>query len=268
MKFWRMLVVAAVAPVCVWAQARLTGQADVHHLAGAKGDNAGVVVWLTSDSGTAAEPVAAAGETFQMAQRHQRFDPDLLVIPAGATVEFPNFDPYFHNVFSLGDNRPFDLGLYQAGSTRSRRFTQPGVSYVFCNIHPRMSGVILTVPTAWYAVSDASGKLQLPAAPPGSYQLHVWYERARAADPTPSTAPSPSPPATTPCRRLTSPKSPPPPPISTSTARPTTPPRPTAAAEHLRPRLSEFRSLLAPTLARVQTARPARSEPGSCTVLK
>jgi len=182
MKFWRMLVVAAVAPVCVWAQARLTGQADVHHLAGAKGDNAGVVVWLTSDSGTAAEPVAAAGETFHMAQRHQRFDPDLLVIPAGATVEFPNFDPYFHNVFSLGDNRPFDLGLYQAGSTRSRRFTQPGVSYVFCNIHPRMSGVILTVPTAWYAVSDASGKLQLPAAPPGSYQLHVWYERARAAD--------------------------------------------------------------------------------------
>ena len=182
MKFWRILVVAAVAPVCVWAQARLTGQVDVHHLAGAKGDNSGVVVWLTSDTGTAAEPVAAAGEIFHMAQRHQRFEPDVLVIPAGATVEFPNFDPYFHNVFSLGDNRPFDLGLYQAGSTRSRRFTQPGVSYVFCNIHPRMSGVILTVPTAWYAVSDASGKLSLPSAPPGTYRLHVWYERARAAD--------------------------------------------------------------------------------------
>ncbi|HET9784052.1 MAG TPA: hypothetical protein VFP94_03725 [Terriglobales bacterium] len=177
-----MVAVAALSTVCAWSQARLSGQVEVHHLAGVKGDNAGVVVWLTSDAATTAEPVAAAGGKFRMAQRHQRFEPDLLVIPVGATVEFPNFDPYFHNVFSLGDNRPFDLGLYQAGSARTRRFTQAGVSYVFCNIHPRMSGVILTVPTRWYAVSDAAGKLTLPDAPPGTYQLHVWYERARAAE--------------------------------------------------------------------------------------
>lgn len=181
MKIRRLLMVVAMAVAGAWPQARTSGQVAVHHLAGVKGDDAGVVVWLTGGKAADAQP-AAASEEFRMAQRHQRFEPDLLVIPVGATVEFPNFDPYFHNVFSLGDNRPFDLGLYQAGSARTRRFTQAGVSYVFCNIHPRMSGVILTVPSRWYAVSDAAGKLTLPEAPPGTYQLHVWYERARAAD--------------------------------------------------------------------------------------
>jgi plastocyanin len=181
MKLLRLLTMALMTAAWAWPQARISGQVTVHHLAGVKGDNAGVVVWLSGGDAAAAEP-EAAGEKFRMAQRHQRFEPDLLVIPVGATVEFPNFDPYFHNVFSLGDNRPFDLGLYQAGSARTRRFTQAGVSYVFCNIHPRMSGVILTVPTRWYAVSDASGRLTLPEAPAGTYQLHVWYERARAPD--------------------------------------------------------------------------------------
>lgn len=177
---WSVLFACAAASLSA-AQVRVSGQVQVRHLAGVKGDNAGVVVWLTADDAAATAGAAEAG-TFRMAQRHQKFVPDLLVVPAGATVDFPNFDPYFHNVFSLGDNHTFDLGLYQAGHARSRRFTEPGVSFVFCNIHPRMSAVILTVPTRWYAVSDAAGKLELPPAPPGAYHLHVWYERARAAE--------------------------------------------------------------------------------------
>lgn len=157
--------------------ATLTGQATVHHLSGGAGNNAGVVVWLTPAQGPA--PEVRPARTFQMAQRHKTFEPHLLVIPTGSTVAFPNFDPFFHNVFSLGNGRPFDLLLYQAGASRSQRFLQPGINYVFCNIHPQMSAVIVTVSTPWYGVSDAAGAYTLPAPPPGAYQLHVWYERAQ-----------------------------------------------------------------------------------------
>lgn len=161
------------------APAIIHGQATVRHLRGRAGNNAGVVVWLTPTTGSA--PAVAPAHPFQMAQRNKTFEPHLLVIPTGSTVAFPNFDPFFHNVFSLGNGRPFDLLLYQGGASRSQRFLQPGVTYVFCNIHPQMSAVIVTVPTPWYAVSDAAGGYELPAPPPGAYHLHVWYERAQPA---------------------------------------------------------------------------------------
>lgn len=174
--------VAALAWLAVGAvaQAPLQGTVTVRHLAASNTGNAGVVVWLTADDGRNA--LAAPPPAFRMAQKDKRFAPHLLVVPVGATVTFPNFDPFFHNVFSLGDARPFDLGLYQAGGSRAQVFSRPGVSYVFCNLHPQMSAVIVTLPSRWYAVTDAAGAYRIPAAPPGAYHMHVWYEHAHAAE--------------------------------------------------------------------------------------
>ena len=90
--------------------------------------------------------------TTRSLQKNRVFQPHLLIIPVGSVVQFPNADPFFHNVFSLFDGKRFDLGLYEAGSTKSVTFSREGVSYIFCNIHPEMSAVILTLSTSLYSV--------------------------------------------------------------------------------------------------------------------
>jgi hypothetical protein len=109
-------------------------------------------------------------------QKNRMFVPHLQVIPVGTVVQFPNADPFFHNVFSLFEGKRFDLGLYEAGSTKSVNFSREGVSYIFCNIHPEMSAVVLAVSTPLYAIADASNAFILRNVPPGDYNLHIWIE--------------------------------------------------------------------------------------------
>ena len=78
-------------------------------------------------------------------QKNKAFEPHLLVVTIGSNVEFPNDDPWFHNVFSLFNGKRFDLGLYEAGTTRTVHFEREGVSYIFCNIHPEMSAVVVVL---------------------------------------------------------------------------------------------------------------------------
>jgi len=106
----------------------------------------------------------------------------VLAIRVGSVVQFPNKDPFFHNVFSLFDGKRFDLGLYEAGSSNSVRFDRPGISYLFCNIHPDMSAVVIAVPTPYFAVTDISGLWTIPNVPDGRYRLHLWYERSSPED--------------------------------------------------------------------------------------
>jgi hypothetical protein len=113
-----------------------------------------------------------------MTQKDKEFHPRLLVVPVGSTVSFPNADPYFHNVFSLFNGRRFDLGLYQSGQTRAVAFSREGVSYIFCNIHPEMSAVILSLKTPYFASPDPEGHATLRGVPPGAYRLEVWSELA------------------------------------------------------------------------------------------
>jgi hypothetical protein len=101
-----------------------------------------------------------------------------MVVPVGAIVEFPNHDPFFHNVFSLFEGKRFDLGLYEAGSTRKVSFDRPGISYIFCNIHAEMSAVVIALDTPYYAVSDRRGEIVIPEVSTGRYTMHVWYETA------------------------------------------------------------------------------------------
>ena len=112
-------------------------------------------------------------------QRQEIGQRDLLVVPVGSVVDFPNADPWFHNVFSLYRGKRFDLGLYQAGAQRSVRFDRVGPSYLFCNIHPEMTGVVLAVDSSLYAISDKAGRYTINGVAPGKYTLHVWYENAK-----------------------------------------------------------------------------------------
>ncbi len=107
------------------------------------------------------------------------FTPHLLVVPVGSTVMFPNADPFFHNVFSLFDGKRFDLGLYEAATSRAVVFSREGVSYVFCNIHSQMSAVVIAITTPYYAVADADGVFHLRDVPIGKYEMHVWVEGQR-----------------------------------------------------------------------------------------
>ena len=138
-----------------------------------------VVLWLTSED---RQSVLAPASTvrYRMIQKNKRFVPKLLVVPLGSTVEFPNLDPFFHNVFSQFNGKRFDLGLYEAGSTKGIRFDHEGVSYIFCNIHPEMAAVIVTLSTPYFAISSGSGKVVIHQVPPGNYELHVWAEGADA----------------------------------------------------------------------------------------
>jgi plastocyanin len=141
-------------------------------------DASQVVVWLVPMN--AIEKVRTTEQThYRLLQRNKHFEPNLLVVPVGSVVDFPNADPWFHNVFSLYRGKRFDLGLYQAGAQRSVKFDRVGPSYLFCNIHPEMKGVVLAVDSALFNISDKAGRYTIAGVPPGKYLLHVWYENAK-----------------------------------------------------------------------------------------
>lgn len=102
----------------------------------------------------------------RLVQRNKSFEPHVLVVPVGSVVEFPNQDPFFHNVFSLFEGKRFDLGLYEAGTTRNVVFDKPGISYIFCNIHSEMSAVVIAVGSPYYGISDQRGRVSIPNVPP------------------------------------------------------------------------------------------------------
>ena len=116
--------------------------------------------------------------TAELSQEDRRFSPDLVVVPAGSTVSFPNMDPIFHNVFSLSKAKSFDLGNYPQGKTRTVVFPKPGIIFVDCHLHPNMSAVIVVTPNRWSTKADASGRFVLPDLPPGTYTVVAWHKTA------------------------------------------------------------------------------------------
>jgi len=135
-----------------------------------------VVIYL--EGPTPAEAAPAKPATASMQQIDRRFSPDLLVVPAGAAVSFPNMDPVFHNIFSLSKAKSFDLGSYNKGESRSVTFTKPGVVYVYCHLHPNMEATIVVTPNRWYTLADSSGQFRIPDVPPGQYTVVAWHKAA------------------------------------------------------------------------------------------
>lgn len=141
-------------------------------------DASQVVVWLTPASGIAEAPHQDPHSIPKLVQKDKAFHPSLIVIPVGGKVEFPNHDPFFHNVFSLFEGKRFDLGLYESGTTRFVQFDRPGISFIFCNIHAEMSAVVIALATPYWAVSDSKGDVSIPNVPAGRYEMQVFHSAA------------------------------------------------------------------------------------------
>jgi plastocyanin len=171
-------VIASVTAPMLQAQSGqdVTAAITVNKSHGSLADHSAenVVVWLTSLDGAPPEPHAPVKAT--LVQRNKQFSPHLLVVPTGTTVDFPNLDPFFHNVFSMFNGKRFDLGLYESGSRRSVRFDREGVSFIFCNIHPEMGAIVVALTTPYYATSDVGGHIVLHNVPAGHYRVNVWSE--------------------------------------------------------------------------------------------
>ena len=132
------------------------------------------IVYLEEAPAAAFEEPVRARE--RMDQRNETFVPHVLAVRTGTTVDFPNSDRIYHNVFSLSPTRRFDLGRYAVGRSKSVRFDRPGVVRVFCDIHSHMSAFIVVFAHRHFVVTQPDGDYQLPAVPPGTYTVVGWYE--------------------------------------------------------------------------------------------
>ena len=131
---------------------------------------ADAIVWLDAP----AQQRRPRPEPAVLDQINRSFSPRVLAVQVGTRVEFPNHDRVFHNVFSHHDGKVFDLGLYPVGAVKEIPFDKPGLSRVFCNIHPQMSAYVMVLDTPYFAVSDQNGDFVIRDVPPGSYQSHAW----------------------------------------------------------------------------------------------
>ena len=134
------------------------------------------VVWLDAPGAPPLEQTAPV----VIDQRNLSFSPHVLVVRVGTSVDFPNSDHVFHNVFSFKDGKKFDLGMYPAGvKAKLVVFDKPGLSRLFCNIHPNMAAYVMAVNTPYYAMSDERGTLLISGVPPGTYTYHAWRPGAK-----------------------------------------------------------------------------------------
>jgi plastocyanin len=178
-RFRRLVRLAATMATLLAAAPSPSGVGDVRGrvtLLG-KGNRAAedvgqAVVWLEGGAGSA-PPVEA-----EITTAEKSFTPHVLVVPVGSTVSFPNHDPFNHNVFSLSEEQPFDLGLFGRGEARSVRFTRAGIIRVYCNVHAQMSALIVVRDGPYVAQPSGDGSFTLGKVPSGHYVLHAWHERA------------------------------------------------------------------------------------------
>jgi hypothetical protein len=113
----------------------------------------------------------------RIAQKDEQFVPPVTAVTVGSTVDFPNEDPFFHNVFSLSKAATFDLGRYPSGSSRSRTFAKPGIVKVFCDIHSHMTTLIMVLDHRWFTIPSDDGTFTLPPLPAGELTVVAWHER-------------------------------------------------------------------------------------------
>ena len=156
------------------AQGEVRGRITIVERGGDRtNDLPNAVVWLQP----AREVRATTVRRVEIGMESKRFVPAVRVVPVGSTVEFPNLDPFRHNVFSNIGPSEFDLGLYARGESRGARFERPGVHPIFCNIHSRMVAYVVALATAHFAQPEPDGRFALADVPPGRYTLRVWHDR-------------------------------------------------------------------------------------------
>jgi len=139
-------------------------------------DAGNVVVFLEATTETPA-PGGAPPASAEVRQIGAHFEPAFLAVEVGQTVEMPNDDVIYHNVFSYSEPNDFDLGLYAAGESHSLRFEHAGLVRIYCSIHEEMNGSIFVAPTRLFAIPDSTGRYSISEVPAGEYRLHVWSAR-------------------------------------------------------------------------------------------
>lgn len=110
-----------------------------------------------------------------MVQQNLKFSPYVLPVAVGSTVDFPNKDTAWHNVYSKGGAKDFDLGLYPPGKSRSVTFDKPGIVRVLCNVHPNMEAFIVVEPSPFFSAADSRGNYRVDRVPLGKYRIQVWH---------------------------------------------------------------------------------------------
>ena len=161
----------SIAALLLTAASAAPLSSDIHGIVRVAGrPAANAVVWLEAPD--AVQP--AAHKKVVLDQHNLNFWPRVLVVRVGAIVEFPNNDRVFHNVFSFRDGKKFDLGLYPVGAVKQVAFTQPGLSRIYCNIHPQMAAYVMVVDTPYFDVSGEKGGFTLADVPAGTYTYHAW----------------------------------------------------------------------------------------------
>jgi plastocyanin len=137
------------------------------------------VVYIDGPVGAKAAPPEKPAQvvTRHVSQKGAIFSPHVLPVLVGTTVEWPNNDDIYHNVFSFSEIKPFDLGLYKSPQVEKVTFDKPGRVDVFCSIHTRMNCIILVLENPYYASTNDKGVYAIPNVPAGTYKLKAWCER-------------------------------------------------------------------------------------------
>ena len=165
----RPFLIALLAAGVGWTSADAAGEVRGSAQSQNRGE-ANAVVWLEAPN----PPVVPAAPRIVLDQRNLTFSPHVLVVRVGTVVDFPNNDRVFHNVFSFRDGKRFDLGMYPVGTMRQVRFDKPGLSRIFCNIHPQMAAYVVVVDTPYFASADRNGAFAIAEVPVGTYTYRAW----------------------------------------------------------------------------------------------
>ena len=170
------MVLSSALPVL--AQGAVSGRVTLTERPGEQSTDIGnTVIYLVP---TASASARATPANASIAMNARTFVPRVRVVTPGSRVDFPNQDPFSHNIFSTTPGAVFDLGLYPSGRSRDTQFRRAGVFPVYCNIHPRMTAFVVVVPSPYFTMAGGDGRWTLPHVPAGEYTLHIWHERSAA----------------------------------------------------------------------------------------
>jgi plastocyanin len=136
----------------------------------AAGPQGNAVVWLEAPNA----PRGRQAAKVVLDQKNLTFSPHVLAVRVGTVVDFPNNDRVFHNVFSFRDGKRFDLGMYPVGAMKQVTFDRPGLSRIFCNIHPQMAAYVMAVDSPYFATTDSAGVFTIAEVPSGTYRYQAW----------------------------------------------------------------------------------------------
>jgi plastocyanin len=164
----------SVFAVAAGAQGAVSGRVTIREKVGeTTSDLANAVIYLVPKNSLA----RYSEQKSQMAMSGRQFSPRIRVVTSGSTLEYPNQDPFSHNIFSTAPGASFDLGVYGSNTSKSTTFKKAGAFPIYCNIHAKMTGYVVVVATPYYGQPTADGRWTLSGVPAGRYELHLWHER-------------------------------------------------------------------------------------------